>query len=326
LRKIEVSAPGKLMLFGEHAVVYGRPCIVTAVDQRMKVKIEIKPGKKIKIEAPDVGIKGYSKRIDSLGKERNMPKGVRFLEMAVKNFFGKYQVKSGLKIKTKSEFSSKFGFGSSSAVTVASLKGLAILFQKRLDKRGLFDLAYKTVFDVQGVGSGFDLAAAIWGGTIFFVTGGKKIVPLKVKKLPLVIGYTGIKADTPTLVRQVARFRQRHPRLVNGIFDDISFLTQEAKKDLIRGNLRRVGELMNLNQGFLDALGVNTERLSNLIFAARNTGAYGAKLSGAGGGDCMIVLVAKNKRLEIEKAIKKERGEVINVDTRAEGVRIEQRY
>ena len=74
------------MLFGEHAVVYGRPCIVTAVDQRMKVKIEIKPGKKIKIEAPDVGIKGYSKRIDSLGKERNMPKGVRFLEMAVKNF------------------------------------------------------------------------------------------------------------------------------------------------------------------------------------------------------------------------------------------------
>ena len=121
-----------------------------------------------------MGVKGYSREIDSLGKRADMPKGVRFLETAVKNFFEKYQVKSGLKIKTKSEFSSKFGFGSSSAVTVAALKGLSVLFKVKLSKKELFNLAYKTVLDVQGVGSGFDLAAAIWGGTIFFVTGGKK--------------------------------------------------------------------------------------------------------------------------------------------------------
>lgn len=323
MKKIITSAPGKLMLFGEHAVVYNRPCLVTAVDQRMRVEIEAGSDKRIEIEAPDVGIKRYSREISSLGKRTNMPKGVRFLQTAVKNFFKKYQVESGLKIKTKSEFSSKFGFGSSSAVTVATLKGLSILFKVKLSKKELFNLAYKIVLDVQGVGSGFDLAAAIWGGTIFFVTGGKKIIPLKVEKLPLVIGYTGIKADTPTLVRQVARLYQHQPKLITNIFDDINLLAQEAKKALVKGDWRQAGELMNLNQGLLDALGVNTQELSDLIFAARQTGAYGAKLSGAGGGDCMIALASSKNKARIEQAIKKKGGEIINVKTGAEGIRVE---
>lgn len=301
------------MLFGEHAVVYNRPCLVTAVNQRMKVKIEINDSDVVEVEAPDVGIKGYRKRIDSLGKQINMPKGVRFLEMAVKNFFEKYQVKSGLKVETKSELSPQFGFGSSSAATVAALECLSILFKMKLGKKELFSLAYKTVLDVQGVGSGFDLAAAIWGGTIYFVIGGEKIIPLKIEKLPLVIGYTGVKADTPTLVRQVARLRLRHLSLVNGIFDNISFLTREAKRALAKGDLKKGGELMNLNQGLLDALGVNTKKLADLIFAARQADAYGAKLSGAGGGDCMIALVSKKTRVAVEEAIKKEKGLVIGV-------------
>lgn len=311
------------MLFGEHAVVYNRPCLVTAVNQRIKVKIKINDSDVVEVEAPDVGIKGYRKKIDSLGKQINMPKGVQFLEMAVKNFFEKYQVKSGLKVETKSEFSPQFGFGSSSAATAAALECLSILFNMKLGKKELFNLAYKTVLDVQGVGSGFDLAAAIWGGTIYFVTGGKKIIPLKIEKLPLVIGYTGVKADTPTLVRQVARLRLRHLGLVNGIFDNISFLTREAKRALAKGDLKKGGELMNLNQGLLDALGVNTKKLADLIFAARQAGAYGAKLSGAGGGDCMIALVSKKTRATVEKAIKKEKGRVIRVQTGAEGVRRE---
>lgn len=310
------------MLFGEHAVIYNRPCIVTAVDQRMRVRVETKPENVLEIDAPDVKVIGYSRRVGVLGKRINIPKGVRFLEMAVKNFFGKYRVRSGVKIKTKSEFSSEFGFGSSSAVTAAAIKGLSELFGVKLNRNQLFDLAYKTVLDVQGVGSGFDLAAAIWGGTVYFVTGGKTIIPLGVKELPLVIGYTGIKADTPTLIHQVARFYKDNVRLVDSVFDIIALLIQDAKKALLRHDLKKLGELMNLNQGLLDGLGVNTKELSDLIFAAREAGAWGAKLSGAGGGDCMIALAPERKRKGIVKAIEKAGGKVLKVRPSAEGVKV----
>ena len=322
VKKIKVSAPGKLMLFGEHAVIYHWPCLVTAIDQRMRVWIKKKPGAKIEIEALDVGVAGYARKVEDLGKKANIPKGVRFLEAATKNFFEKYEVQSGLKIRTKSEFSSAFGFGSSSAVTVGTLRGLGALFKIRLGKKQLFNLAYRTVLDVQGVGSGFDLAAAIWGRTVYFVTGGRTIVPLKIKKLPLVIGYTGIKADTPTLVHQVAQLRRRQPRLVNGIFDNIALLTQKAKSVLLKSDWQAAGELMNLNQGFLAALGVNTPELASLVFAAREAGAYGAKLSGAGGGDCMIALVPERKKALVIRAIKKAGGEYLDVESNAEGVKI----
>lgn len=323
MRKVKVSAPGKLMLFGEHAVIYNRPCIVTAVDQRISVKIRPVKKSKLLIDAPDVKIVGYCRGIDALGKKTNMPKGVRFLEAAVKNFFEKYKVGSGLKIKTKSEFSSEFGFGSSSAVTVAAIKGLSVLFKVKLSKKGLFDLAYKTVLDVQGMGSGFDLAAAIWGGTVYFVTGGQKIIPLKIKDLPLVVGYSGIKADTPTLVKKVAALRKNNKKLIDGIFDQISFLTNKARTALLDGDFKKTGELMNLNQGLLDALGVNTKKLSCLIFAAREAGAWGAKLSGAGGGDCMIALAPEKNRGRVEKAIENIGGKVIRVKSSVEGVMAE---
>ena len=79
---------------------------------------------------------------------------------------------------------------------------------------------------------------------------------------------------------------------------------------------------MNLNQGFLDALGINTQKLSNLIFAARNAGAYGAKLSGAGGGDCMIALSSAKDKQKIIKAIERAGGEFLSVEPNAEGVKV----
>lgn len=322
MKKISVSVPGKLMLFGEHAVVYNRPCLVTAVDQRLTTKIAISDQEKIQLEAPEVGIKNYSKKITSLGQGR-IPKGAKFVEFGVNNFFRKYKLKQGIKIETKTEFSSQFGFGSSAAVTVGVLVGLAKLFEVNLSKKQLFDLAYQTVLDVQGVGSGFDLAAAIWGGTIYFVTGGKRIIPLKTKSLPLVIGYTKMKADTPTLVKKVAVLREKNKRLIDSVFDQISLVTNKARRVLLKGNFKEAGNLMNINQGLLDALGVNTQELANLIFASRKAGAWGAKLSGAGGGDCMIVFSFRNKKRKIERAIVKAGGEVIKTDANAEGVRIE---
>ncbi len=321
-KTIKISAPGKLMLFGEHAVVYGRPCIVTAVDHRMRVSMELLSGEKIKINAPDVGVKNYVGDIVDL-KKANLPKGIRFVGTAINNFFKTYDVTSGLRVETKSDFSSEFGFGSSSAVTVGIIKALSELFGKKLTNQELFNLSYKTVLDVQGVGSGFDLAAAIWGGTIYFVTGGKKIVPLNIKELPLIVGYTGIKADTPTLVRKVAEFYKNQKKLVGIIFDTITSLTKEAREALKKSDMKRLGELMDINQGFLNTLGVNSKELSKLIFAAREGGAYGAKLSGAGGGDCMIALSSRGLKRKVETFIEKAGGTILRVKMNADGVKIE---
>ena len=228
MKKITVSSPGKLMLFGEHAVVYNRPCLVTAVDQRLTVTVEFIDNPSFILNAPDVGIVGYEKSIKELGLGE-LPKGVKFVEIAVKNFVEKYRLAGGIKATTASQFSSQFGFGSSSASTVCVLKALSELSGKKLDNNKLFNLAYKTVLDIQGKGSGFDVAAAIYGGTLYFLTGGKAINPLKVKELPLVIGYTGVKADTVTIIDQVKEKMKAQPERVERIYDAIAKITEDAK-------------------------------------------------------------------------------------------------
>lgn len=310
------------MLFGEHAVIYQRPCIVTAVDQRMRVSAERTDTKFLRIEAPDVGVDQYTEEIGSEATSE-VPKGARFTAAAVRNFYKLHRIRSGVTIRTRSDFSSEFGFGSSSAVTTAVLKALSDIFEVGISNEDLFKLSYKTVLDVQGIGSGFDLAAAIWGGTIYFTSGGSEIIPLQTNDLPLTVGFTGIKADTPTLIRQVADLHARHEKLIDRIFDAISGIVEEAREALQETEVGELGDLLNINQGLLDSLGVNSAELARLVFAARQAGATGAKLSGAGGGDCMIALSLDQDKGLVEEAIKAAGGKVLGVRTGAPGVRSE---
>ena len=206
-REVIISAPGKLMLFGEHAVVYGRPCLAAAVDSRITVSIQKINLQKVKIDAPQVKINGYERKL-SAKTCLNSHKGVRFIEAAIEVFKERYGLANGLKINAENGFSCNYGLGSSSAVSVCLIKALAEIFNKKLSCKQVFDLAYKAVLNVQGVGSGFDVVAACWGGTLFYITGGKKIIPLKVKPMPLVIAYSGSKADTPSLIRKVQSLKK----------------------------------------------------------------------------------------------------------------------
>lgn len=319
MKKISVSAPGKLMLLGEHAVVYNHPCIVTAVGQRMKLTAETIKESVFELNAADVDVTNYKKPLSKLGRG-NIPKGARFVEIALMNFLKKYPQKSGIQIKTASEFSSEFGFGSSSASTVCTIFALAKLFKVKLTQKQIFDLSYKTVLTIQDKGSGFDVAAAIYGGTLYFVTGGKVIKPLKVKSLPLVVGYSGIKADTVSQVNQVAEKSKKYPKVIESIYNQISQLVEKAKIAIEKSDWQTLGDLMNFNQGYLATLGVGSKKLADMIYAARESGAHGAKLSGAGGGDCMIALSQNQK---VKSAIQKAGGKVIDVKTNVEGVKVE---
>lgn len=321
-KSIIASAPGKLMLFGDHAVVYGCPAIVTAVDQRIYVTVRKNGVDAFQLEAPDLGLRSYTKVIKDLGK-KELPKAVSFMEMLYKRFLDRYPQSEGIVVTTRSDFSSTFGFGSSSAVTVAFAKALTSLYEISVSNHELFELCYQAVLDVQGVGSGFDIASAIWGGTIYYVKPAKVVTPIDIDHCPLIVGYTGIKADTPTLVRMVETLKKEHPELVDDIFSQIHVIVDQAKFALESRDWALLGELMTQNQLLLQKLQVSSIKLDQLIEAANQAGALGGKLSGAGGGDCMLATVTDDNRQVVQTALTEVGATIMHVQLQAEGVRLE---
>lgn len=319
---VTTSAPGKLMLLGEHAVVYGRPCIVTAVGQRMKATVTFTDDAVMELTAKDVKIERYSKSLKDLG-QGEIPKGAGFVELAVRNFAERHPLRQGVRIETVSEFSSQFGFGSSSASTVSVLKALSELSGVALDARAIFDLAFKTILDVQGKGSGFDVAAATYGGTLLYKVGGKVIEPMEAADLPLIVGYTGIKADTVTLINAVKEKAKKYPEVIEGAYTEIGWLVERAVAAFHGKDWKTLGECMDFNQGYLETLGVSGLKLAQMIHAARDAGAWGAKLSGAGKGDCMVALASSDRSAAVKDALRVVGGEVVEVPSHASGVRVE---
>ena len=298
---ITVSAPGKLLLLGDHAVVYGYPCLVTAVDKRLYVEAEIIEASEDDIITPQV-------------------KESRFVLETLAYFKEKFHIQDAIRIKTQGDFSHQVGLGSSSAVTVATFEALNILFSLHLTKKEIFDMSYHVTLLIQGVGSGFDVAAATFGGSLYYVKGGVKMELLPLSHLPIVVGYSGIKADTPLYIRKVAEaFKQRKGEM-DILFQSISDLVEKAKISLLKEDFEKVGTLFTENHSILKKLGVSIPKLDDMVEASISAGAWGAKLSGAGGGDCMIALVSDSKREGVEKAIRKMGGEIIPVTVNAPGV------
>jgi mevalonate kinase len=319
IKKVVVSAPGKLLLFGEHAVVHGQPCIVTAVDRRIKLVACFNGLNSLVVNAPQLGVKNYQCQFNQLCSLA-MPKQVSFIESAVARFIEQYQLKKGLVITTSSQFSHTHGFGSSSAVTVATIKALSLLYNKNLADKQVFDLSYQAVLDIQKVGSGFDLAAALWGRTLYFKKGAVVVKKLLLDSLPFIVCYSGVKADTPTLVKGVGQLKKNQPDKTNKIFDQIGNLVLKAEKYLLAKNWPKLGKVMNNNQALLKELGVSTPLLEKLIKTSLQAGALGAKLSGAGGGDNIIVLCLRDKKKTVQQALTKAGGQIMKVKLNAKGV------
>jgi len=322
-KQIGASAPGKLMLSGSHAVVFGRPAIVTAVNQRLTVFVRENGDDVFHLTAPELGLIAYAKTIATLGK-KELPKAVRFIEILYKNFLIDHPQKRGIVVTTKSDFSATFGFGSSSAVTVAFARALIELYDLQLSKKELFQMCYDTVLEVQGVGSGFDIASAIWGGTIQYSKVNTSVETITVKnKLPILVCYTGIKADTPTLVRMVEARFEKNKEKYNHIFDEIGAISVEIRKYIEDGNVSKIGALFAHQQNQMEKLGVSSTRINTLLSVAQEAGAYGATLSGAGGGDCILVAVDENISDQVAIALENRGGKVLSVDLNAAGVRLE---
>ncbi len=290
---VTVSIPGKIMLLGEHAVVYGYPCIVSSVDKYLKVTVQIAQSKNDQVEIP--------KRMDDA-----------LVKYALESFRNKYLIKQRIHIKTESEISG-FGLGSSSAAVVATVQSLTDLFSTPLSKSQLFELSYQIVTKSQPRASGFDIASCIWGGTILFTGENKNIEFLSNNLLPILVIFSGTKADTVNMVEKVAVLKKNEPEKTSEIFQSIAKIVEKGRIALVQKNWIAFGKLMNNNQELLQSLGVSNYKLDKLVEVCCKAGAYGAKISGAGGGDCIIAAVSGERIEDVTGSVKHYGGTVLNI-------------
>jgi mevalonate kinase len=286
---VTASAPGKTILFGEHAVVYGKPAIAVAVDKRAYVTVCKREDKLTHVNAEDLGVSGFlnlEKGTIKLEKGEDYKKGI--LEYVLKALI-KAGTLDGVEVNIKLDIPIGAGLGSSAAVTVATIKSASTFNQIKFTKDEIANLAHQVELEVQGAASPIDTTLSTHGGLIYLSRDAGEIITLDINyEIPIVIGYTSKRGNTGKLVELVRIKKESHPEIMIPILNSMEAIANSARNALISGNHQLIGELMNLNHGLLDAIGVNTQELSKMVFKARETGALGSKLTGSGGGGSII--------------------------------------
>ncbi|WP_292465262.1 mevalonate kinase [Methanolobus sp.] len=300
---ITCSAPGKIYLFGEHAVVYGHSAICCAIDIRTRVQAEICDS--IIIESV-LGRTGIDHDIH--------PYVSRVIEK-----MQDYTRIRGVKIKVDSRLPVGSGLGSSAAVTVAAIQALSHLFGCNLQLEEIATIGHEIEKEVQGNASPTDTYVSTMGG-IAMIPQRRKLQALD---CTIVVGNTGRFSSTRELVASVARLKREFPNVIDPILADIGTMSQIAEEYVSKKDYATIGKLMNVNHGLLDAIGVGSAELSALVYAARNNGAFAAKITGAGGGGCMVALADEPNAQLIAKAIRDLGAESIITKNTHEGVRRE---
>jgi len=230
----------------------------------------------------------------------------------------------GVELRIWSALPPGAGMGSSAAVSVAATAAIYLCFGLEPNKDEIFAVSFEAEKTVHGTPSGIDNAIATYGGALLFKR--KKITQIKLtKRIPFVIGDTGVKRSTGEWIARVRMRRERQKPIVDAIIKTIGKISIKGSMLLKEGRLKDLGELMDINQGLLEALGVSTEALNRLILAARNAGAYGAKLTGAGGGGCMVALSSQDGIKRVAKGIRGAGGKPIPANVSLEGVKIEEK-
>ncbi len=310
--KIVASAPGKVTLYGEHAVVYKKPAIVASIDRRVTVSCEIRDDDRITIRALNLEIPGviltYNKDGEIVletdyGRVLSAVSYIREAISLVSEYTNEFK---GADIKIESSMPVGAGLGTSAAVSVATIAAYSKAVGHELSKKEIASLAWETEKRVQGLASPMDSTISTFGGIIYIQPGENSFthesldIPVE---MPLIIGYVKRKYKTKDMVALVKKYKEKYPEIIDPVIELIGKLVVEAKTALLKGDLIVAGELMNINHGLLDTLGVSSKELNDLVYVTRAFGAYGSKLSGAGGGGAMIALASKERLKEVSTAI-----------------------
>lgn len=290
---IKVSAPGSIMLMGEHAVLFGHKALACAVDKRITVTLEPRKDQKCRIHSV---LADYSAGLDQLKPEPRLS----FVLAAINSL--KTCLPNGFDLQIHTEFSHQVGLGSSAAVTAAVVAALLYHTGSQPSREQVFDQTLSVVHQVQGGrGSGTDIAASIWGGIISYQVQPRSIIPLPGRP-PLALFYAGYKTPTPEVLRRVEIHTQAAPALYPPLYRLMGEVVEQAEVALNETDFSLLGHLMNYYQGLMDALGVNDRTLADMIYQLRaDPQVLGAKISGSGLGDCVVALGTPELIIDHEK-------------------------
>lgn len=322
--RVRASAPGKVILFGEHSVVYRGPAVVLAIDRRVEVSAEPRNDTKICITTPDIGISGYyeGQRYYPVSGGETGSQHLRPILAACRSVMDLLQIESGLDLRVNSDLPMAVGLGSSAALSVAVVAALDAVWDGKLSVERIVELSMPSERIVHGTPSGIDNTIAAFGGGLVYE------LPRRVERLPdldevpLVLGNTGVRRSTGKLVAWVKNFKERNSS-VEKVIDAIAYVAEQGRDALLEADMKRVGELMSMNHGLLWALGVSTPDLDRLVSSSLRAGAYGAKLTGAGGGGCMVAVSTKARQAAVSKAIERSGGYPLSVKTSKKGLLVQ---
>jgi mevalonate kinase len=303
---VTATAPGKSILFGEHAVVYGRPAIAAPVEQ-VRAKIYVTPLPQasdglIRIDAPDIDL---DCNLDELPAENA-------IRSVIENIGTELQLGDlpSAHIRIKSTIPIAAGLGSGAAISVALIRAVTTFLGVRMAEEQISAIAYEAEKIYHGTPSGIDNTVVTYEQPIFFcndpaLLGGRTYDLLSVSApIHLVIADSGIISPTAEAVASVRQRWQADTQQFEKIFDQIHNIVDHARLAIEAGSINQLGALMNENQTHLQAIGVSNPRLDELISIARKAGAEGAKLSGAGCGGNLIALVNPETSNSVSDAIR----------------------
>ena len=293
-------ACGKVILFGEHAVVYGQPAIAVPVTQvRVTATVEdASSGEGVTIVARDLDLVHRLK--DSLQDDEVHP-----LELTVRNTFERIGLSEecDLLIEASSTIPIARGMGSGAAVATAIVRALSAHFEASLTASDVSDLVYKTEILHHGTPSGIDNSVIAFERPVYFVKGdGPRTFEAR-QPLSLIIADTGLPSSTREVVEDVRDSWMAERERYDTLFADMGSVAIAARVSIARGDTAEVGRLMNVNQALLEEIGVSSAEIRALVGAARQAGALGAKLSGAGRGGNVIALVTPATRQRVTAAL-----------------------
>ncbi|MEM0899691.1 MAG: mevalonate kinase [Pseudomonadota bacterium] len=278
---IRASAPGSMMICGEHAVVYGHRAIVAAINQRVHVELQLRADDKVIITSEIADPLHTS--LDAL----NTDGPYRFVTASLRSF--RSSLANGVDINITSEIDPTLGFGSSAAVTIAVLGALIEL--TGCDDSDLHAKAHDIILDIQGRGSGADLAASLAGGVIAYrARPNLEMTPVSWSE-PLSVKYAGYKTPTSEVLRLIAERASGREAEYYALYAEMGSVTDSALGALMAGDREKLGAALTEYQTLMVKLGVSDDTLDGIISSARkNSDALAVKISGSGLGDCVLAV------------------------------------
>jgi mevalonate kinase len=293
------SAPGKIILFGEHAVVYGQPALaapVVEVSARVTVSADINaPPGGVRLIAPAVGLDAA---LDKLAAGHPLAAAIRQVQGALK-----LKALPACTLRIASTIPVAAGLGSGAAVSVALIRALGAFLGRPFSDEEVNAMAYEVEKLHHGTPSGIDNTVVTYALPVYYQRG-QPIQRLRpARPFSVVIGDTGSASPTGETVADVRRARDADPARYDFLFEAVGGIARKARQAIEEGEPRRLGAMMEANQALLQEIGVSHPKLEKLVAAALDAGAWGAKLSGGGRGGNMIALSPPGKSAAIQNAL-----------------------